>query len=719
MFRRRSKSSIKDDHAMNDSNSIVDDASSIMNTVGSMSARSIGNLSSNMNVGSVIESNNENNKSFEENDITSNTFDFGVNDTISNTIDKINDDDNSSNPAISIGDNDSVHSKNDGLPSLNFVPNKKKDISSEDRKNEMVAEFIQEEVEKAKRKEEKKPGYLKGTVSTNADTRFESLSEQNHKRTYESFRITKQELQKSSSPMKRASARTENKNEVGMQLKVGPNARIREERYREKLMHVKVELKAEMKLRKEFEEKVAFLEGKLIGMELALSRERKKNSTNRINSSDINNTESARAKKRDSTVNSQGMKADNAKDPRHVEVLKQRLKDAIYESEKQRLEVREKNEELAKAQQVIKNLEHVIDSVKNNHTFKMFSDMKRKGDTSRKNTSKNRSMGGVVSKKANAANEIKSKNKSRSPRDKRSAVGGKSMSPRRGRKSKSPRRRDAKKSKSPRRSSGKSPNVRADHKSPNKNDTRYTNNNRVRNSDKNNNLSYHIKSNNSKSQDKLNRPQRNKDKNKINGRSTSFQHQQRRSPSKSTNSLHRQRQQQEQQQGNKPSYAANNRRMSQQSFIDHQNKKRSPKIQQGQKYPRLKPVQHQDEEHFVTVDTSKIKPMVGQMEGKMAQQQKAALQAHRRQFAQQQQQQKHQMEYNNTRNNIMENTVGSVNSNDIHRSIGGTTNLGDDGTVVITSNGNMMLPQSINAMAFGSQDGDLSDNNGLGKEFEF
>ncbi len=149
-------------------------------------------------------------------------------------------------------------------------------------------------------------------------------------------------------------------------------------------MKLKAELKVEMKIRKEFEEKIALLEGKLIGMELALTRARKNTSIrNNNNNYDDEEEKAVLTKRRESILNSQGSnnhtKNDGGKDPRHVEVLKQRLKDAMYESEKQRLEVRQKNDELAKAHQIIKNLEHVIDSVKNNHTFKMFSEMKKKG----------------------------------------------------------------------------------------------------------------------------------------------------------------------------------------------------------------------------------------------------------------------------------------------------------------------------------------------------
>ena len=44
-----------------------------------------------------------------------------------------------------------------------------------------------------------------------------------------------------------------------------------------------------------------------------------------------------------------------------------------------------------------------------------------------------------------------------------------------------------------------------------------------------------------------------------------------------------------------------------------------------------------------------------------------------------------------------------------------------DGSVIVASNGNVMLPQSIKAFAFGSHDGTLSENatSSLEKEFEF
>ena len=140
-------------------------------------------------------------------------------------------------PAVSISDHDLAHlsapiidsfsldeSSNERLTSdalsFNMVQNKSAKQSTEERKKAMVEKIMQDETKKMLQKEASRPGYLKGTVSTEADTRFESLSEQNHKRTYESFRVTRQELKNSSSPMKRASVRKENKEEEGSNLRL-------------------------------------------------------------------------------------------------------------------------------------------------------------------------------------------------------------------------------------------------------------------------------------------------------------------------------------------------------------------------------------------------------------------------------------------------------------------------------------------------------------------
>ena len=101
--------------------------------------------------------------------------------------------------------------------------------------------------------------------------------------------------------------------------------------------------------------------------------------------------------------------------------------------------------------------------------------------------------------------------------------------------------------------------------------------------------------------------------------------------------------------------------------------------------------------------------MVGQMEGKMAKEQKAALQAHRRSLAQQHIQQRHDIDTDED---------ASTYSREESRK---QKDQNNDGSVVVASNGNVMLPQSIKAFAFGSHDGTLSENatSSLEKEFEF
>ena len=112
-------------------------------------------------------------------------------------------------------------------------------------------------------------------------------------------------------------------------------------------MRAKAELKAEKKLRQEFEEKVAYLEGKVKGIELTLKKEKK--IVRRLQETKSNNSDTE-TKNQEQLLRSQtgnSKKDSNAsKDPRHVEVLKDRLKDALYEAEKQRLKFRTKNEEL-------------------------------------------------------------------------------------------------------------------------------------------------------------------------------------------------------------------------------------------------------------------------------------------------------------------------------------------------------------------------------------
>merc|ERR1711991_44881 len=131
-----------------------------------------------------------------------------------------------------------------------------KNLTTEERNAIMMQETIEKEKTKKMKLEARKPGYLKSTVSTDADTKFESAAEQNYKRTYESFRVTNQELENSSSPMKRAMARPEGKNESGQQLKTGPNAWIKLERQKKITERLSAELKVEKRLRKEFEEKI-------------------------------------------------------------------------------------------------------------------------------------------------------------------------------------------------------------------------------------------------------------------------------------------------------------------------------------------------------------------------------------------------------------------------------------------------------------------------------
>ena len=58
---------------------------------------------------------------------------------------------------------------------------------------------MEDETKKMRKKEASKPGYLKSTVSTDADTRF-GASANKIISVYESW-VTKQELKKSSSPI--------------------------------------------------------------------------------------------------------------------------------------------------------------------------------------------------------------------------------------------------------------------------------------------------------------------------------------------------------------------------------------------------------------------------------------------------------------------------------------------------------------------------------------
>ena len=618
---------------------------------------------------------------------------------------------NAGEPAVSISDHDVAHlgapiidslsldeSSNERLTSdalsFNMVQNKSAKQSTEERKKAMVEKIMQDETKKMLQKEASRPGYLKGTVSTEADTRFESLSEQNHKRTYESFRVTRQELKNSSSPMKRASVRKENKEEEGQQLKIGPNARIREERFRKQLMRAKAELKAEKNLRQEFEEKVAYLEGKVKGIELTLNREKK--IVRRLQGIKSNNADTE-TKNQEQLLRSQtgnSKKDSNAsKDPRHVEVLKDRLKDALYEAEKQRLEVRTKNEELARAYQTIKNLEHIIDSVRNNHTFKTLTGNKKKG-LSGKGT---KPRFGIEKQKVNSKQSIDKAKKNThskrpSPRGRAQGNSNASRSPRRN-KSKSPLRRDGVKSKSPRHSPRRNPgnlknNSKAYANVPQQSPKKITNTNNTKKNSSGSNL------HRSASQNIFQ-----KKRDGSNYRDRRLQ----KDISKSDSSLNAKKKQT----GGNQLQSDKKKRMSQQSFLDHKNK-RKPQAQQQRRYPRLQPVEDQEHEHFITVDTSKIKPMVGQMEGKMAKEQKAVLQAHRRALAQQHRQQLHDVDTDED---------GSKYSREERKSQKVQSN---DGSVVVASNGNVMLPQSIKAFAFGSHDA-FSENatTNLEKEFEF
>ena len=619
-------------------------------------------------------------------------------------------------PAVSISDHEFANlgapiidslsldetSHKSGSLSLNMVQNPGTKQSTEERKKDLIEKIMEDETKKMRKKEASKPGYLKGTVSTDADTRFESLSEQNYKRTYESFRVTKQELKKSSSPMKRASVRKENKGEEGQQLKIGPNARIREERFRKQLMRTKAELKAEQKLRQEFEEKVAYLEGKVKGMELALNREKK--IVRRLQEAKSNGIDPETKNQAQLLTNNSKKDGNATKDPRHVEVLKDRLTDALYEAEKQRLEVRSKNEELARAYQTIKNLEHIIDSVRNNHTFKTLTGNRKKGMDAKGAKSRF----GIQKQKVNATQSIDkvkknthSKNRP-SPRGRNQRNSNASKSPRRN-KSKSPLRRDGVKSKSPRgrdRVKSKSPR-----RSSQRNQAKLNNNSKAYAKVPLQSPKKRTNTNNKGDQPKL---QRTASQNTFDKKRNASNYRDRRlenNNSKSDSSLNAPKKQT----GGNHSQSNKKKRMSQQSFLDHKNK-RKPQARQDRRYPRLKPIHDQEHEHFITVDTSKIKPMVGQMEGKMAKEQKAALQAHRRSLAQQQQTQQW--------HNIDTDEDGSKYSREESRD---QKAQNSDGSVIVASNGNVMLPQSIKAFAFGSHDGTLSENatSSLEKEFEF
>ena len=247
-------------------------------------------------------------------------------------------------------------------------------VTLEQRKARMIQEELEAANSKRLMKEANKPSYLKSTVSSDADTRFETAAEQNYKRTYESFRVTKQELRKSNSPMKRAQALSpERQYEATQQLKTGPNALVREERLKEKSKLLSAELKVEKKLREEFERKCAAFEGKIVGIEIALNRERlmrqKLESDAHENRQDSpgNNMKT----RKNNTVDSLDTNSANKTDSRIVSILKDRLKDAAIETEKHRLNAKAMEQKLEESQETVRNLTHVIDSIKGSATFKV------------------------------------------------------------------------------------------------------------------------------------------------------------------------------------------------------------------------------------------------------------------------------------------------------------------------------------------------------------
>lgn len=249
-------------------------------------------------------------------------------------------------------------------------------VTIEQRKARMIQEELDAANSKRLTKEANKPSYLKSTVSSDADTRFETAAEQVHKRTYESFRVTKQELRNSNSPMKRAQALSpEREYEATQQLKTGPNALVREERLKEKIKLLSAELKVEKKLREEFERKCAALEGKMVGIEMALNRERSmrqklESGVDLARQDSPGNNKKAR---RNSSVDSLDTNSANKAEPRIVTVLKERLKDALVETEKHRLNAKAMEQKLGESQEAVRNLTHVIDGIKNSATFKVVS----------------------------------------------------------------------------------------------------------------------------------------------------------------------------------------------------------------------------------------------------------------------------------------------------------------------------------------------------------
>jgi hypothetical protein len=458
----------------------------------------------------------------------------------------------------------------------------KKNLTTEERKALMMAETLDKQQVKKMKLEAKKPGYLKSTVSTDADTRFESAAEQNYKRTYESFRVTNKELENSSSPMRRAMASTDGKGEAGQQLKTGPNAWLRLERQKKVTERLNAELKVEKTLRKEFEEKVARLEGKVVGIQMALSRERgmRQDLESKLGGSEasVENTEGARSNPNGGNKAPPSNSA-AARNGRQVEVLKERLREAIVETERQRLIAKETKQDLSKSHEMIKSLEHIISSIRNNHTYKTLSDV---GKQKRKQ---------LVEQKRKAA-PSKAKNKP-TGRDQR----GRSTSPKR----KSPR------------------------KVPNEKMTKQANNRKhsgaakqQRSNDPSRKRAYQGRAQ-QQSHTKPERKQFNKAKNshsdsslsrikkgvsiKTNRKRENYQN-------KLTKSVK-----------NKYSIPAK-KHINQQQLNAHQHHYR----RQAKKFPRLSPV-----DTFVSVDTSQIEPMEGQqIIGNLEREQRAAVREQRR-----------------------------------------------------------------------------------------
>eukprot|EP00949_MAST-11_sp_MAST-11-sp1_P003494 g3494.t1 len=240
------------------------------------------------------------------------------------------------------------------------------------KKQALMAQAIKNVNEREARRLKKIPHYMTQTKSGTVETRFTSRKNLEN-RLMDDIRKNENDLRSSNSPIDRALHRAvQNSNSAfgADQLKNGVQAGkiVAAEKIQQRLKRVRAELQTEKKLRRELEAHIAKLEGENKGVKAALAVER------RLKEKAEAQTGTGSSTATDSRVETNSEKSSGRpeSDKASAGILEQ-LERAEEEAKQQRAAARLAKRQLEESRSIISKLQHVIDSIKQGHTYRTLS----------------------------------------------------------------------------------------------------------------------------------------------------------------------------------------------------------------------------------------------------------------------------------------------------------------------------------------------------------